>query len=125
MIALLHTNARKYRCNQCGQTFARKDYLTRHVKSHYIRIPEGFKCSYPKCGMTFDTNKGLNFHCRLHTSIADDEIKIVQPVAGSKQKFMNGFDHTISYRCVWPTCLKFFNSVGNMKIHGTSPKLLI
>ncbi|XP_036071629.1 zinc finger protein 1035 [Oryzias melastigma] len=68
-----HPNGKKFRCEKCGKTFAKKIYLRRHERRHQKNetvhptvehTDEGLKCS--RCSTTVNTVQELSSHMRLH-----------------------------------------------------------
>ena len=60
----IHTDARKYKCQQCGKAFKQRQGLRLHVVIHSVDRP--FKCEY--CSKTFTQHSALVRHTRTHTS---------------------------------------------------------
>ena len=55
----VHANKKLFHCNECNQEFVRLDNLNRHKKKHGVRT-----CDI--CKVTFQTQKTLKVHIRLH-----------------------------------------------------------
>ncbi|CAL4062262.1 unnamed protein product [Meganyctiphanes norvegica] len=48
-----------YQCNQCDETFSRKQHAERHMQTHHGEKP--YKCKH--CDMAFSINFNLQKHC--------------------------------------------------------------
>ncbi|XP_061619437.1 gastrula zinc finger protein XlCGF48.2-like isoform X4 [Phyllopteryx taeniolatus] len=58
-----HTDNKRWKCSQCGKTFAYKSILKEHVRTHTGEKP--FSCLV--CGQRFTKKGSLKIHTRTHT----------------------------------------------------------
>ena len=60
------TSTERLKCqyNDCNKTFAKKDYLRRHIMTH--TIIKTFKCNFEKCNSKFNRSDSLSRHRRTH-----------------------------------------------------------
>lgn len=57
----VHEGAERFRCDECGQSFRKKDTLNKHVrKDHQGR--KAFPCNEQGCNAEFETKASLNRH---------------------------------------------------------------
>jgi ribosomal protein L34E len=75
----VHEKLRPFQCDLCGSSFARKDYLNCHLKSH-LKNPNfkpkqrpntsdstrSFRCSFAGCGKFYKTKHELTEHHKIH-----------------------------------------------------------
>ena len=54
----IHINERKFKCDECGQAFMQKEFLTRHKLTHTGEVP--FRCD--TCGKAFRQLVNLKQH---------------------------------------------------------------
>ena len=59
----LHTKEKPFKCDLCGQPFAVKSNLTRHMRSHTGE--KRFSCVM--CNKLFSRNSNMKYHMRTHT----------------------------------------------------------
>ena len=66
----IHTNEKKYQCDDCGMRFRLHSYMVSHVKRIHTdqsMIEKKFKCA--KCWKCFEFRSQLNFHMQFHSDI--------------------------------------------------------
>ena len=57
----VHEGADRFRCEDCGQSFRKKDTLHKHVRKEHQGLPS-HPCTEPGCGAAFDTKASLKRH---------------------------------------------------------------
>lgn len=57
----VHEGADRFRCQDCGQSFRKKDTLGKHVRKEHQGLP-AHPCAEPGCGAAFDTKTSLKRH---------------------------------------------------------------
>ncbi|XP_077357765.1 uncharacterized protein LOC144004475 isoform X1 [Festucalex cinctus] len=109
-----HTDKKCWKCSLCRKTFARKEYLKKHMKIHTGDKP--FGCT--GCGKRFSWKVNLKQHTRTHTG--------EKPYACSvcRQRFshmanlkLHTRTHTGEKPCACSVCGQRFSNKGNLKKH--------
>lgn len=75
-----HNNERQHECKECKMKFVRKSSLNGHIKSKHSSIKK-YKCLTDGCNMTFSLKYGLTFHVK---SCHSDEREYKCHVCGSE-----------------------------------------
>ncbi|KAI6783910.1 Transcription factor-like protein [Emericellopsis cladophorae] len=57
----VHEGAERFRCQDCGQSFRKKDTLAKHVRKEHQGL-KGFPCAEKGCDAAFDTKASLRKH---------------------------------------------------------------
>ncbi|EGR48712.1 transcription factor IIIA [Trichoderma reesei QM6a] len=58
---LVHEGADRFRCQDCGQSFRKKETLNKHVRKEHQGLP-AHQCPEPTCSSAFDSKGALNRH---------------------------------------------------------------
>ncbi|KAM0482314.1 hypothetical protein ACHAPX_002830 [Trichoderma viride] len=58
---LVHEGADRFRCQDCGQSFRKKETLNKHVRKEHQGLP-AHQCPEPGCVSAFDSKGALNRH---------------------------------------------------------------
>ncbi|KAM0263038.1 hypothetical protein ACHAQJ_001417 [Trichoderma viride] len=58
---LVHEGADRFRCQDCGQSFRKKETLNKHVRKEHQGLP-AHQCPEPTCPSAFDSKGALNRH---------------------------------------------------------------
>ncbi|PNY24943.1 Transcription factor IIIA [Tolypocladium capitatum] len=58
----VHEGADRFRCQDCGQSFRKKETLHKHVRKEH-EDKKAFECSEPGCHDEFDSKPALKRHC--------------------------------------------------------------
>ncbi|UKZ51570.1 hypothetical protein TrVGV298_005330 [Trichoderma virens] len=58
---LVHEGADRFRCQDCGQSFRKKETLNKHVRKEHQGLP-AHQCPEPTCTRAFDSKGALNRH---------------------------------------------------------------
>ena len=96
--------------SDCGRTFASKQYLDLHVKSHLGEKPKTGRrrkqlvCEWPDCGRVFASKQYLDYHMNSHTG---------------ERRFVCEFPNC-SYRSYYPSNLKLHVS----RMHRPDPSVM-
>ncbi|KAK5989906.1 Transcription factor IIIA-like protein [Cladobotryum mycophilum] len=57
----VHEGADRFRCQDCGQSFRKKETLNKHVRKEHMG-ERAYPCTEPGCNRGFDTKPALNRH---------------------------------------------------------------
>ncbi|KAK0389150.1 hypothetical protein NLU13_2725 [Sarocladium strictum] len=57
----VHDGADRFRCQDCGQSFRKRDTLNVHIRKEHLHV-RAFQCSEPGCDAGFDTKASLRRH---------------------------------------------------------------
>ena len=63
--AHVRTHTKPFTCGKCGRSFARPDSLVAHARNHAGHSDRPFKCV--ECGKGFGVAQALQTHMRIHT----------------------------------------------------------
>ncbi|KJZ72917.1 hypothetical protein HIM_07680 [Hirsutella minnesotensis 3608] len=66
---LVHEGADRFRCQDCGQSFRKKETLHKHVRKEHLAMP-AHECPDPSCSEAFDSKPRLKRHFdKMHGDI--------------------------------------------------------
>ncbi|KAG6311316.1 hypothetical protein E4U44_004428 [Claviceps purpurea] len=57
----VHEGADRFRCQNCGQSFRKRETLTKHVRKDHLHV-RAFACPEPDCTESFDSKPALKRH---------------------------------------------------------------
>lgn len=57
----VHDGADRFRCQDCGQSFRKRDTLNTHIRKEHLKV-QPFQCAEPDCTAAFETKASLRRH---------------------------------------------------------------
>ena len=108
-----------YECSDCGQKFARSDYLSEHRHVHSGERP--FLCA--ECGRSFGLRSNFRAHLQTHLRSHSDECryqcdqcgKWFRRSSGRNEHIRNVHEGRRAYKCVH--CLRTYSTSNGLKLH--------
>lgn len=80
----IHTEQKKYECDQCDKTFALPQYLKEHTYTHTTVEP--FVCGVDGCRETFKQRGKLSLHRRTHEGFKKKTYRLLNKEINSLRK---------------------------------------
>ncbi|XP_061525798.1 zinc finger protein 771-like [Phycodurus eques] len=109
-----HTGEKAFACSDCGKRFSYKGDLTRHTRTHTGEKP--FVCSV--CGQRFSENGKLTVHARRHTGEKPFACSVCSQKFSAKGKLtIHTRTHTGDKPFSCSDCGQRFTQKGTLKIH--------
>lgn len=118
--ARMHSEAPKFRCEQCSKEFFQKVNLINHTKTHNIQN-RSYSCS--KCEKKFFEKSHLQRHQNFHNSEREFECTTCHKFYKTERclkvhKQVHNPVHMRPFRCAVEGCNKAFLSSSKLKQHG-------